>query len=204
MFNLRIAQERTGKQITFKTSSPKLFNRICRVNDYSECGITYKAKRTLSVIDSSHNNPIIKSTDYESYIPLSSPKESIREYKNAIKVLKVENMDELLITKGILKTLKEDILNPNLSSTYLLTLFYLLTDKSLSTTITFSIAAILAQFDPDSLITLLKTKLQSEDKRSTILSDFKDSAVGELGVILPQKEDVLLYTKIPSSNIKFK
>ncbi len=196
MQNISIKVDQNQEGALVKTNSPTFFKKICKKNEFQECGIYYTAKATISLMSEGTNAPsfsVVKKVDREEYVPFLAPLNAVKEYKEIQKVLAIEDIDRQLVEKGMLSYIDENILTKNYACLGLAGLMWLATGGDVKATSIYGIIAVLAQFNLVEAYKLAKNLLMTEQEKKGARVSLSSTAIGSAGTEIPKKDDVYLY-----------
>ncbi len=182
------------------TNNSKVFNKLYLCNDVLECGV-HLAKDTISMLGTEDKSTLKKAEDI--YVPTSTNKEAVAIYQTALKVIDIEEIDRLKMNRQILKKIKQDIIDSSdlyLVPFALIGLFYA---KNVGQVFSLATLCLLCQINMYEAIKMIKAFMVSDYDKKVLEDKMLQVGLGDLVDEPVSKDDLKLYMKLKSNDLKF-
>lgn len=213
METLNIESNILGKKISvyyqtyiLYTTSPKYFMKFYRLNEVEEFGVCLKGGAISKQVEANKQGINVKIIQQvtDKFIPTESAQEAINNYKTALKVIDVEEVNRIKTWRQIWEKIKKDIVNPNIESLDLFGLVWLFSSKSLESTAWLATLCLLCNLNLYEVIRMFKASWVGSQEQKLLESQVWHMGLVDLIDNPVKREDLQLYMKVKNeNNLKF-
>lgn len=203
----------TGKNLdmhyqagTLYTTSPKYFMKYYLCNEVEECGV-YLSGRVISKQGETYKqdtNVEVNKQEGDIFVPTVTAQEAVDKYKTALKVVDVEEVQELDTAKKIWEKIRRDVIDIDKTSVTMFGLIWLFSNKSASYTAWLATLCLLCNMNLYEVVRMVKAFSLSDHEKQSLESEVWKMGLTEIIYNPVKREDVKLYMKVKDGNFKFK
>lgn len=195
------------KSGTLYTNSPKFFMKYYLCNEVEECGICLSGE-AISMVEGNSQASVQtnEKTDVveDRFIPFPTAKEAVKNYKTALKVIDVEEINRILNAKEIWKWIKTDIMDIDGSNLAVFGLFWLFSDKSLGYSAWLAALCLLCNMNLDEVVRMVRAIFIKGHNKELLETEVWEIGLSDLIYTPVKREDLKLYMKVKDGNFRFK